>query len=144
MFQARKITFSKSSKTQVFFQLSHIWCFCSFTFNITRFVSLSSVKADLWNVLINFNLLKLRSILLRTAVIGKLSLWWPQAPFSPNRKPMVIFEIPISNVCSIQLPVTFHCCVINQGWPTSSSRVVCGPFVRPHSKYRIYSCNITY
>jgi len=31
--------------------------------------------------LISLNLLKLRSAVLRTAVIGKLSLEWPQAPF---------------------------------------------------------------
>jgi len=31
--------------------------------------------------LINFNLLKLHSTVLRTAVIGKLPLWCPQARF---------------------------------------------------------------
>ena len=33
------------------------------------------------NVLISLNLLKLRSEALRTALIGKLSSEWPQAPF---------------------------------------------------------------
>ena len=48
---------------------------------IDRFISLSSVIADRWNVLISLNLLKLRSAVLRIAVIGKLSLEWPQASF---------------------------------------------------------------
>ena len=43
---------------------------------IARFGRLSSVIVDLWNLLISLNLLKLRS-----AVIGKLSLEWTQAPF---------------------------------------------------------------
>jgi len=41
---------------------------------IARFVSLSSVIVDLRYVLRNFNFLNLRSTVLRTAVIGKLSL----------------------------------------------------------------------
>jgi len=48
---------------------------------IERFVSLSSVIVDQWNVLICLNLLKLRSAVLCIAVIGKLSLDWPQAAF---------------------------------------------------------------
>jgi len=46
---------------------------------ISRLVSLSSVIVDLCNVLINLNSLKLRSTVLRIAVIGKFSL--TQAPF---------------------------------------------------------------
>jgi len=48
---------------------------------IARFVSLSLVIVDLRNILISLNLLKRHSPVLRTAVIGKLSLEWPQAPF---------------------------------------------------------------
>ena len=48
---------------------------------IARFVSFSSVIVDLWNVLTSLNLLKLRSVVLLIAVIGKLSLEWCQAPF---------------------------------------------------------------
>ena len=48
---------------------------------LARSVILSSVLVDLWNVLISLNLLKLHSALLRTAVIGELSLEWPQYPF---------------------------------------------------------------
>jgi len=48
---------------------------------VARFVSLSLVIVDLWNVLISLNLLKLRSPVLRTAVSGRLSLEWPQTPF---------------------------------------------------------------
>jgi len=44
-------------------------------------VGCGPVIVDLWNVLISLNLLKLRSAVLRTAVIGKLSLEWPQAHF---------------------------------------------------------------
>jgi len=51
---------------------------------IARFVSLSSVIVDLSNFLINFNLLKLRSTVLRSAVIGKLSSYGPKSPFSDN------------------------------------------------------------
>jgi len=51
---------------------------------LARFVSLSSVIFDLWNILISLNLLKIRSAVLRTAVIGKISLEWPQSPF-PGR-----------------------------------------------------------
>jgi len=58
-----------------------------------RFVNYSSVLFDLWNVLNNCNLLKLRSTALRTAVIGKLSLWWPQTPFSRSQSPVVVFEL---------------------------------------------------
>jgi len=49
---------------------------------IARFVCLSSVTIDLWNVLISLNLLKLHSAVLRTAVIGKLSLGRVRRNFS--------------------------------------------------------------
>ena len=45
---------------------------------IFRIASFSSNIVDLPNVLINFNLLKLRATVLLTTLIGKLSLWWPQ------------------------------------------------------------------
>ena len=75
--------FYKLSKVQFFCQLSHISCFCSSlsTNIIAIFVSFSSIIVDLWKVLINFNLLKLRSAVLSKAVIATLSLWWAQAPF---------------------------------------------------------------
>ena len=58
----------------------------SLSIDITaKFVSLSSVVVDLWNILISLNLLKIHSAVLHTAVIGKLSLGrqWKgtQAPF---------------------------------------------------------------
>jgi len=61
--------------------ISHISAVSLSTDITARFVRFSSVIVDLWNVLISLNLLKLRSVVLCRAVIGSLSLEWPQVPF---------------------------------------------------------------
>jgi len=84
MFQVRKMTFSKFPKMQMF--LSTNVLAVSLSIDILARFSLSSVIVDLWNASISLNLLKLSSAVLRTAVIGKLSLQWPQIPFMGVRR----------------------------------------------------------
>ena len=85
-FKLGKWLFPSFQKCKLFCHLSHNVLALSLSIDIiARFVSFLSVTVDLWNVLISLNLLKLYSAVLRTAVIGKLSLGrqWkgPQAPF---------------------------------------------------------------
>jgi len=74
--------FPSFQRDKCFSQLNHILCFCSFTFNRyhCQIVSLWSVIVDQWNVLINLNLMKLRSTVLHTAVIGKTFIMMAPSP----------------------------------------------------------------
>ena len=89
MFQARKMTFSEFPKMEMFLSTNVLGVSLS-TDILARFVRLSSVTVDLWNASISLNLLKLRSTVLHTAVIGKLSLQWLQIIF--HGRPEIFFH----------------------------------------------------
>ena len=80
MLQLRKMTFSKFSKLQMFLSTQSYLMFQQFHCQQT---SLPDLLAFHQSQLIceTFNLMKLRSVVLRTEVIDKLSLEWPQSPF---------------------------------------------------------------
>ena len=92
MFQTEKMTLQvfKNVNVSVNSVISNVLAVSLSIDVLARFVSLSSVIVDLWNVLISLNLLKLRSAVLYTVVIGKLWLEWPKTPF--RGRPQKLFH----------------------------------------------------
>jgi len=84
LFQTRKMTFFQVFKNANVFVNSVLCNVSTSSLSIdiiARFFSLLSDLVDLWNIFISLSLQKLRLAVLRTAVIGKFSLEWPQTPF---------------------------------------------------------------
>jgi len=90
------MTLSMFWNTQMFFSIQSYLFFCIYTYNRyhCQIFSLWSLIVDLRNVLIIINLMKLHSTVVHTAVVGKLLLCWPQAPFSRNLKTSAYFWRP--------------------------------------------------
>jgi len=91
--------------------------------------------------LISLTLLKLRSAVLRIAVIGKLSLEWPQAPFLwasavifPEGNVLILFQRAYTFLLILFRPLTMQCKRTFTKRFTLSSKKAIAPFYSNSNK----------